>query len=188
MLQFWNPCISQMLLALEVSEVISVWSVQNNYKGLNFQKLSQHLWKKSHPFKTKMPQLPSSLEIHTHENTTPIQEETKDKPKTLQVVYGGVVQEGQGGIRYDILMDWQVHTLLVTLVHTGGLRHLFSENKVLRDLKSSVALHSPRASRIQKSRKCTNLSSRIQMTPSWCLLRLDHSAKRLEAAFSKSNF
>ena len=82
-----------MLLFLEMPEVISVSSVQNTYKGLNFQKLSQHLWKKSHPFKIKMPKLASSLEIHPHENTAPIQEEMKDKPEMLQVVHGGMVQE-----------------------------------------------------------------------------------------------
>lgn len=61
--------------------------MQHTYKRLSFQKLVENLWEKSLSFKIKMPKLASSLEIHTHEKATPIQEETKDKPKTLQVVY-----------------------------------------------------------------------------------------------------
>lgn len=56
-----------------------------NLEEAEFPELSQHLWTKSHPFKIKMPKLASSLEIHTHENATPIQEETKDKPKMFKL-------------------------------------------------------------------------------------------------------
>lgn len=133
-----------------------------------------------------MPKLPAPWK-YTLMRTGLQFERKKDKPKVWQVVYGDAVQEWQAGFKYDILLGWQVHTDWSPWFTLGQVElcHLFSGNKFLRDLKSSTALHSLTA-RLSRAEK-VNENSSLQMTPSWCLLRLHHPAERLEASFSKSN-
>lgn len=107
--------------------------------------------KKTRPFKTKKLSAASSLEMHTHASKTENQEDRKEKPEMLQIVYGDIVQEWQTGIWYIILLFTNIYRLVVltlcwsrAIPWMGGVCH----DNILRHRRSSRALHSTRASRM----------------------------------------